>query len=124
MHELGHELLEDDLENSTHIKLCPFCGSAGVAYKSERANVLLAKCINAECYLNDVNYFPLDQWNQRQPHPDSVILDWMIDNEASVYKSVTGQGYKCHWEKGEDPYGGKFHDTPREAIQQAMEQEK
>jgi hypothetical protein len=58
-------------------------------------------------------------WNQRQPHPDSVMLDWLEENTPEIWFNDNGCVLN-NLGTGE----GILHNSLREAIQQAMEQEK
>lgn len=60
-----------------------------------------------------------EAWNQRQPHPDSAMLDWLEENTPEIWFNDNGCVLN-NLGTGE----GILHNSLREAIQQAMEQEK
>lgn len=113
---------------------CPFCGEEPTEFSQsnkDREGTPVAVACSGCGALGPWVYCPemkggslnkaeaINEWNQRQPHPDSALLEFTFKHKIAYVKHP-----KDNWSlilDGESIYGGE---TPREAIQQAMEQEK
>lgn len=97
----------------SELKPCPLCHSkeVSICYDLKRNGDVACSICGCSADIN--------AWNQRQPHPDSALLEFTFKHKIAYVKHP-----KDNWSlilDEESIYGGE---TPREAIQQAMEQEK
>lgn len=102
----------------SELKPCPLCHSKEVSICYDLKRNGDVACFICGCSA-DIN-----AWDQRQPHPDTVMLDWMIEHSAEVHES--GFGYSVRYTPTDLRYPlhvcTGHYVSPRQAIQQAMEE--